>query len=267
MSTVRHVERQARAHPPVHHGGHVVAASLTPAFEHRTWVITAASQRCHAVLLDRGRVRLAIPNEPDVELNGPSLLWLPPATAAEYSLLAGGGGATFSVAESLAWRTVADSPVGMQLRPLLSRILIVPGERIGSHMKELAVSFEAMARESRENQSASNAMISAHLALVLLHMWRAGGLAETPRSAKRAGGATVQRFRQLVEVHYREHMGINDYARLLNVTRSHLHDVLRQVGRAHPARDRSGAARRGGAHPARAVHVVDRAGRLQPRLP
>jgi AraC family transcriptional activator of pobA len=42
----------------------------------------------------------------------------------------------------------------------------------------------------------------------------------------------VQRFRQLVELHYRESLGVEAFAGLLGVTRAHLHDAcLRDAGR------------------------------------
>ena len=42
----------------------------------------------------------------------------------------------------------------------------------------------------------------------------------------------VQRFRQMVELHYRENLGIDAFARALGVTRAHLHEAcLRGTGR------------------------------------
>lgn len=234
MSLPTRPEPDSRPQPTARPGWQVVAMHLAPAFAHRTWSLApgAPNPQCHAFLLVHGRARLSVPAEPELDLDGPCLVWLPPDAEAEYRLLAGGDGATFSVAEEFAWRTVADSPVGTQLRPLLARRLVVPAERIGAHVAELVVSFEAMARESRENQSAASAMLAAHLALVLLHLWRATGLAATAKTRRGAGASTAQRFRQLVEIHYREHIGIDDYARELGVTRGHLHDAcLKTTGR------------------------------------
>ena len=40
-----------------------------------------------------------------------------------------------------------------------------------------------------------------------------------------AGAPTAQRFRQLVELHYRDHLGVDDFADMLGVTRAHLHEA------------------------------------------
>lgn len=68
-------------------------------------------------------------------------------------------------------------------------------------------------------------MINAHIALIMLHLWRASGDAARTQQPRGAGVPTVQRFHQLVELHYKEHVSIASYARLLGVTRSHLHET------------------------------------------
>ncbi|MBV8662648.1 MAG: helix-turn-helix domain-containing protein, partial [Hyphomicrobiales bacterium] len=43
----------------------------------------------------------------------------------------------------------------------------------------------------------------------------------------------AQRFRQLVELHYRDNLGRDDFARMLGVTRAHLHEAcVKALGRA-----------------------------------
>ena len=43
------------------------------------------------------------------------------------------------------------------------------------------------------------------------------------------GPTTVQRFQQLIELHYRDGLTIADLVRLLSVTRTHLHDACLKV--------------------------------------
>lgn len=226
----------ARRPAPVRLNWTVVASRLEAALAHRTWAVSAddGDARCHAFLIEHGNAVLSVPNEPDVDLTGPALIWLPPATAVEFRLLAGGDGATLSAAEEFAWRTVGESPVGMQLRPLLGKTLIAGADRIASHLSELSMSFDAVARESRGQQSGASAMMSAHLALILLHLWRASGHAEAAGMPRGAGAVTVQRFRQLIELHYREGLRIDDYADMLGVTRAHLHEACVRLNQRTP---------------------------------
>jgi AraC family transcriptional activator of pobA len=61
-----------------------------------------------------------------------------------------------------------------------------------------------------------------------MHLWRACGLESgTPDAAT----PTVQRFRQLFELHYRDNMGVEDFCGMLNVTRSHPYTCAQTFGR------------------------------------
>ena len=74
-------------------------------------------------------------------------------------------------------------------------------------------------------------MAALYLGLLLMHLWRACGFARES-DALAAGAPTAQRFRQLVELHYRDNLGVDDFARMLGVTRAHLHEAcVRALGR------------------------------------
>lgn len=191
MTALFHPGSPARPSPPVRFNWTVVASRLGTALANRTWSVgsTDGRGRCHAFLIEHGKAVLDISGERGAEFDGPALVWLPPGTIAEFRLSAGSHGATFSAAEEFAWRTVGESPIGMQLRPLLGKMLVAPAERIAPQLPELVTSFDVMIRESRAPQSGASAMMSAHLALVLLHLWRTSGHAETaglPRAAVRS---------------------------------------------------------------------------------
>ncbi len=73
-------------------------------------------------------------------------------------------------------------------------------------------------------------MMALYLGLLLMHLWRACGLAR-PSDALGVGAPTAQRFRQLVELHYRDNLSVDAFSRMLGVTRAHLHDAcVRAVG-------------------------------------
>jgi AraC family transcriptional activator of pobA len=191
----------------------LIAARIEAALADRTW--SAAS-------LDGARFELA----------APQILWLPFAARGEFRLLAGGDGAYFAAAEDVVWRTIGENPLAAQLRPLLDRALIAPTARVGAGVAEIEALFDALARESRDPGPGAPAMTALYLGLLLMHLWRACGLAR-PSDALSAGAPTAQRFRQLVELHYRDNLGVDDFARLLGVTRAHLHDAcVRALGAA-----------------------------------
>ncbi|MGP0060717.1 MAG: AraC family transcriptional regulator [Beijerinckiaceae bacterium] len=196
-------------------------------FVHRTWAIGSASGRgrFHAFLVTRGAALFHAEDETALELTGPVVLWLPRAVNGEFRLMAGGEGFAFSVAEDFVWRTVGDSPVALHLRPLFDRTIVAAAERITPRLAEVRISFEALVRETHDQQPGASAIAGAHLTLLLLHLWRAADLTEAAAGLRGTASATAQRFRQLVELHYRENLRIDEYARKLGVTRALLHDA------------------------------------------
>ena len=211
----------------------VVAAAMSPRLTPAVWSV-ARSHRgpaVHAFLVTQGQASFTATDAAALDLVAPALLWLPRDAAGVFRLEAGSEGFTCTVAEDLVWRILGDGPMLATLRPLLDRIALASGDRLLAGFDEIRTVFAALVREARGAQAGAAAMMGFHLGLLMLHLWRAS--AETPATAARGTGpTTVQRFQQAVELHYRDDLGIADFARLLGVTRTHLHDAcLRTTGR------------------------------------
>lgn len=222
-------ERAARA------GAVVVASRVETALAERTWSIAGAGSNgtCHLFFILHGQARFAGHDGHELELSAPFMLWLPRPVEGAFRLEAGSDGVAATIAEDFAWRVVGDSPIAAHLRPMLERAAVAPAERIASQLGEIGVSLNALVRESREGGPAAGALMALHLGIALLHLWRASGHGTTI-AQRGSGAATVQRFRQLVELHYRENLGIDDYADRLGVTRAHLHDACLRATRETP---------------------------------
>ncbi len=221
--------------PPIGQTGSVVIGSpMEASFVRQTWSTASLDRRPrrHAFFVMRGRASFIAREGAEIDMKAPFILWLPRSALGEFRLEAGGDGVALSILEDFVWRAVGDSGVAMHLRPLLDRIAIATADRIAPHLDELATSFSALVRESREIQPGASVMMGLHLGVVLLRLWRASGL--DAFGARGAGASTVQRFRQLIELHYREGLGIDEFARLLGVTRSHLHDACARGAGATP---------------------------------
>jgi AraC family transcriptional activator of pobA len=149
----------------------------------------------------------------------------------EFHLPAGSDGFIASVAETFVLRTVGDSAVAAYLRPLLSRTTVAPHDKIATNLPEIEIAFAALVRESHEQKPGASAMMGHHLGSLLLHLWRASSNNSTVRGT---GTTTVQRFRQLIELHYRDNLSIEVFAKLLGVTRTHLHDACHRSARCTP---------------------------------
>ena len=205
------------------HRAALVATQLEAALAERVW--SAASldgAPCFRVFfVRRGRAMFQPRDGAALELVAPQILWLPFAARGEFRLAAGGDGAALLANEDIVWRTIGENPLAAQLRPLLDRILVA-----AAGLAEIDMLFAALARELRDPGPGAPVMAGLYLGLLLMHLWREGGLARAS-DALAAGAPTAQRFRQLVELHYRDNLGLDDYARMLGVARAHLHEVLR----------------------------------------
>lgn len=209
----------------------VIALRIEAALADRTWSIASleGEARCQAFLVLHGEGSFTGDDGTTVELIAPFMLWLPRLTLGEFRLPAGSDGVIASIAENFILRTVGDSPVAAHLRPLLGRTTVASHDKIAANLSEIETAFVALVRESREQKPGASAMMGHHLGSLLLHLWRASG---SNSSFGGTGATTVQRFRQLIELHYRDDLSIADFAKLLGVTRTHLHDAChRSVGR------------------------------------
>ncbi|SHG53558.1 AraC-type DNA-binding protein [Kaistia soli DSM 19436] len=216
-------------------GAAVVASKIETGLAERSWSISDREKRHHCQLFCvlHGRAVFIGVDRHRMDLLAPVMLWLPLPVAGEFRLEAGGDGITAMIAEDFVWRIIGDSPVATHLRPMLERVVVAPSDRIALQLAEIGVSLNALIRESREPQAGGAAMMALHLGVVMLHLWRAsgGGAATAQRGS---GVTTVQRFRQLIELHYRENLGVDDYADRLGVTRAHLHDACLRATRETP---------------------------------
>jgi AraC family transcriptional regulator, transcriptional activator of pobA len=132
--------------------------------------------------------------------------------------------------EELVSRIVGDNPLSGSLRPALDRPLVAPTERIESVITELEALFSAVAREVSDPGLGTPVMSALYLGLIVMHLWRA--CAAMDGDVIDAAMPTAQRFRQLVEMHYRDNLSVDDFCRMLNVTRGRLHNAcMRALGR------------------------------------
>lgn len=211
----------------------VVASPMSAQLHDRVWSIAPSRQDpcCHAFLLTGGRAWFAPARGAPFDLGAPALLWLPCAAEGAFRLGAGSEGATCAAAEDFVWRALGDSLVSADIRPLLDQTVVATSERLAPHLGELVTVFAALIREARDGQPGATAMMGLHTGLLLLHLWRASALSSAA-DAHATGATTLQRFRQLVELHYRDNLTIAHLADLAGVTRSRLHKAcLSATGR------------------------------------
>ena len=221
------VTKTRQHHPP---RSAVVATVMRAGLTSAVWSIMPSDRNppVHAFLVTKGLATFGQADAAPLDLAAPALMWLPSGAKGVFRLDAGSEGFACTVAEDLVWRTLGDNPMLSTLRPFFDRIALASGDRLVVCLGELEMAFAALVREARGAEAGATAMMGFHLGLLLVHLWRAS--AETRSTVGGGTGlTTVQRFQQLVELHYRDDLGIADLARLLAVTRTHLHDACLKV--------------------------------------
>ncbi|MDC7787637.1 helix-turn-helix domain-containing protein [Rhodoplanes sp. TEM] len=213
-------------------GQKVQLQAIRPALTGREWTLGRgeAGRLNHAVLVAAGQGHLVGP-EPRLDFSGPALVWVPPRSAARLHLEAGAGGWLLAIADDLIASTISGNSESIVLAAIAARLLAVP---VGSPaaLDDLAHSFAAIERELAAAARGSWTAVTAHVALVMVGLWRASGIEAV---AGRSGGpasSILQRFRHLVELHFREHWRIPRYAAALAVSPDRLHAIcLRELAR------------------------------------
>ncbi len=97
--------------------------------------------------------------------------------------------------------------------------------RMGQEAGRIATLFETLHVEYRADNGARDMMIHSLLGALLVWLSRQKGGVSQPDSLSERRRATLQRFNQLVENHYREHCSIAWYAGELRMSSAHLNTL------------------------------------------
>ena len=117
----------------------------------------------------------------------------------------------------------------------MTTIDVNTGKFIGFKNQEETIfrtNLEAVIEENGRPQPGTVMAIVAHLRIVLVQMMRISGLEEATGTGRGEDAHFLQRFRQLVEGHFRDHWPVARYARVLGITADRLHAICtRELGR------------------------------------
>tara|TARA_R110002020_G_scaffold14225_15_gene50434 strand:- start:4367 stop:5257 length:891 start_codon:yes stop_codon:yes gene_type:complete len=212
----------------------VVGTVMKTAFASQTWSLQAASGRllCHCFLIEAGSAVVSLTDGNLIELAAPAVLWVPAAMGGEFRLAAGSSGIEVTASQEFVWRTIGDSAVAVDLKSLMEEMALASGGSLP--LDELRACFGAIVREARAPEPGGASIMGFSLGLVMLHLWRAVSARRSQSSLWGGGSALVQRFRQMVEIHYRDRLRTAAYAEALGVTPAKLADACRKVERLSP---------------------------------
>ena len=199
--------------------------SIACALTNREWSLDADRDRSptHAILLKAGQGHLVLPNG-KLDVAAPALIWLPPRTAERLHVKAGGAGFLLAISEEILANTTGNSAESIALAAVADRMLALPIVSDGAR-QDLDHSFSAIDREISRVEHGSSTVVAAHIVLIMVALWRASGLEEIAIRSRGASSSVLQKFRYLVELHFRDHWPIQKYADALAVSPDRLHSI------------------------------------------
>ena len=200
----------------------------------RDWVIRQGPQRRAHLLVIETRSGTAALRGTTLAYTAPALLWLPGNVDGNIQVEAGAQGYFLGISEDLLTKTVASSAEALHLRRTIDRFAVLDGRPIDHAVDAIVKSCDTLVCELRTPDRGSTTMISSHVLLLCLHLWRSATpdqfVGETARRGD--GPRLIGNFLQMVELHYRDGWPIARYAAALGVTDDRLHThCKREKGR------------------------------------
>jgi AraC family transcriptional activator of pobA len=166
---------------------------------------------------------------PPMEFVAPAIVSWPAEPLRQVVLPAGSAGIHLTVADSFLNGVLGNRPETSEVRDMTRGFTSLPlddlpdqGTRLTQALSEIAMELEAAA-------SGHVVVIEAQLRCVLIYLWRQSYKTSETSAAYGPQAILLRRFRQLVEIHYRQRWKVADYASALNTTSDRLHNIATQV--------------------------------------
>jgi AraC-like DNA-binding protein len=168
------------------------------------------------------------------QIAAPALLWLGEFKSGHVTATAGSTGFIGNIDDEMLVRAIGDHAESVSLRYLVDRSFQLSLSDRRVIRDDIVASLEAILRELAAPQASSPMLIAAYLRIVLVSMMRLSGVEEVAMRARSGNTALLQRFRQLVEMRFREHWPIRRYAEALGISHDRLHALCTRELRRTP---------------------------------
>lgn len=177
-----------------------------------------------AILVPSGRATLC-DGQNVVELKGPGLALVSVQPQHYLHLAAGTPAQIISFSDLLLVDAIGKGAESVPLRYLAERRLVASNEQNAEQFEDLAHAFRAVERELTREDNASWRFLTAQVVVIMIQSWRLSGMEAVGHQSANTQGALLMRFRHMVELHFREHWRIGQYAQALGLSHDRLHDI------------------------------------------
>lgn len=179
-----------------------------------------------ASLLEAGSVRFS---DEDFAETGPVLSWRPWSRDTRATFKAGTSGIYLIIGPTALANAVGHIPESRELREFADRTISAPLPGSGASFTAIRAAFQGVSRELALDQVAAHAIVEAYLKVILVEVYRAGLVHHSGAERSDPSLGVFARYSALVEAHFRDRWSVNDYARVLGVSRDRLGDICRRV--------------------------------------
>ncbi|MCK9259320.1 MAG: AraC family transcriptional regulator [Azoarcus sp.] len=176
------------------------------------------------ILLSTGRAVLS-DSQDELELNGPALVLLSVRPQHFIRLAAGTPALVMSFSDVFVVDAIGKGAESVPLRYMAERPVVSSTVQDADLFEDVTHAFRAIERELARSEDGSWRFLTAQLAVIMIQCWRLSGLEAAGRQSTSTQGAILMRFRHMVELHFREHWRIAQYAEALDISPDRLHDI------------------------------------------
>jgi AraC-like DNA-binding protein len=210
----------------IHHD--VRGEAIEPAIQSRVIRFGRPPQRWfhHALLLANGSIRLSR-DDGAAAVSGPAIAFFPPSEGETITVGAGSRGYLVGMSPEIIGEAIGDHAESAALR-VFSGSFSLDDAIQPARSREMVPLFEGVIAELADEGRASRMVISAYARLILMAAWRLRRSDATDEPRANAG-SILQRFRQSVEIGFRRHRSIADYAGELGISADRLHAICQRM--------------------------------------
>jgi AraC family transcriptional activator of pobA len=180
------------------------------------------------IFLQSGELDLEA-GQQSTSIAAPALVWLPVEATTRLRVRAGSIGAHLLLGEQSLSNALGSKPEAAQLRLMTRDRVHLALASSPQTSADVARAFDQILREDRLAASGSETIIEAQIRVLLVLLWRHAMHAEQLKIEEASSSQVLQRFRQLLEIRFRERWGVRDYALELGMSTDRLHDICTRV--------------------------------------
>jgi AraC-type DNA-binding domain-containing proteins len=189
-----------------------------------------------AMILEKGEAVLLSSNDAVLPMSGPVMGWFPWREGMRLELAAGAQGTHLLLGIVTLNRVLQRHAEATQLRFLVERPAFIRLGGDNAAGDAVAACFNGVLRETLTPGPMSSAVVESLLHVLLVHLHR--GQPTSNGAGSEAGSITAlaERFRVLVEGHFRDRWTVARYAAELGISRDRLNDICIRAHGRPPAR-------------------------------